>query len=523
MSDMREKTQSWRGGRWALFLGLALSAGLLAGCDEILDVELPGQITSEETFAPDQAEVLVLSAIGDIECAMSDYVAMNGAGNADAFHRTIGWLGGSMEYEPDPDTGTCSTGENDYAWFTGLHEGRWVAEQTYQRLDEEWTVEQVPNRDQLMAIAAIYIGHTMGFFGEYLCEVAVNAGPLLSWDEALEGNTQKGSIGAEGWYTAALGHISDAGGDFPIQPGVTSSAQQLAYLLRARSKLARQDYAGAAADAQMVSQGFVANITREAGGERKRWNRVYSNHNLTGYSTLVGEITHDFWQADDVTNPVTGQPYPDPIPYTGYWDLGILPDGRAVSDNGYPITTADEPTAQADSRVPAINTGNTEDVRGYPIWRQRKYTSEADDIALAKWEEAWLIRAEAAARGATAEDPIALVNEIRQEHGLNEIDGVSYNPTTENELLAMIIEENRRVHFLEGRFWSTKLRFLLEPAKAEALSFPWFPRNQGRAVQHNFQGGVRMVLPPSEYEINENFSQSDVGTFCPDFQTPVGI
>lgn len=512
MSHTREKTRLRRGGRWAMFLGLAFSTGLLAGCDEILEVQLPGQITSEETFNPEQADVLVLSAIGDIECAMSDFIAMNGAGNADAFHRTIGWLNGSMEYEPDPDTGSCSSGENDYGWFTGLHEGRWVAEQTYQRLDEEWTVEEVPNRDRLMAVSAIYIGHTMGFFGEYLCEVSVNAGPLLSWEEALEGNTSKGTIGAEGWYTAALGHISDAGGDFAIENGITDSAEQLAYLLRARSKLARGDYAGAAADAQMVSQGFVANITREGGGERRRWNRVYSNHNLTGYSTLVGEITHAFWQADDVTNPATGTAWPDPIPFTGYWDLGILPDGRAVSDAGNPVTTASEPTAESDSRVPAMDTGETEDVRGYPVWRQMKYTSEGDDIPLAKWEEAWLIRAEAAARGATAEDPIALVNTIRQAHSLPEIDGVSYNPTTEAELLNMIIEENRRTHFLEGRFWSTKLRHLL-----------WFPRNQGRAVQHNYQGGVRMVLPPDEYELNDNFSESDTGIHCPQFQTPTGI
>lgn len=512
MSHQRQKIRFWSGGRWMLFLVLAFSTGLLAGCDEILDVQLPGQITSEDTFNPGQADVLVISAIADIECAMSDFIAMNGAGNADAFHRTIGWLNGSMEYEPDPDTGSCSSGENDYGWFTSLHEGRWVAEQTYQRLEDEWTVDQVPNRDRLMAISAIYIGHTLGFWGEYLCEVAVNEGPLLSWDEALEGNTQKGTIGAEGWYTAALGHISDAGGDFPIEPGITSSAEQLAYLLRARSKFARGDYAGAAADAQMVPQGFRADITREAGGERKRWNRVYSNHNLTGYSTLVGPITHAFWQADDVTNPVTGTDWPDPIPYTGYWDLGILPDGRAVSDAGYPITTTDEPTAEPDTRVPAIDTGENESVRGYPIWRQQKYTSEGDNFPLAKWEEAWLIRAEAAARGATAEDPVALVNEIRAAHGLTQIDGVGYDPTTEDELLNMLIEENRRVHFLEGRFWSTKLRHLL-----------WFPRNQGRAVQHNFQGGVRMVLPPGEYEINENFDESDTGTYCPPNQTPVGI
>lgn len=515
MSHSDDQTRTWRGGRWVVFLALAFSTGFLAGCDDILDVELPGQITSEETFDPGQADVLVLSAIADIECALSDYVAMNGAGNADAFHRTIGWLNGSMEYEPDPDGGGCSNGENTYGWFEPLHEGRWMGEQVYQRLAEEEEWADVPNREQLMATAAIYIGLTNGFFGEFLCEVAVNTGPLLSWDEALEGAPSKDAVGAEGWYTRALTHISNIGSDFAIEPGITGSAEQLAYLLRARSKLARGDYAGAAADAAMVDQGFIANVTREAGGERKRWNRVFSNHNQTSYSTLVGPITHEFLQVDGTpTNPATGAAWPDPIPYTGYWNLGVLPDGRAVSDIGHPVTTDAEPTAEADTRVPALDTETAESVRGYPIWRQQKYTGLDDDIPLAKWEEAWLIRAEAAARGEglAGDDPVDLVNDIRVDHDLPEVDGVGYAPTGQDELLNMIIEENRRTHFLEGRFWSTKLRHNL-----------WFPRGEGRAVQHNFQGGVRMVLPPDEYELNPNFTQDDVGTFCPEFQAPVGI
>lgn len=523
MSHNNDQSRTRRGARWILFLALAFSTGFLAACEDILEVELPGQITEEETFNPGQAEVLVLSAIGDIECALSDYVAMNGAGNADALHRTIGWNNGSMEYEPDPDTGGCSNGENDYGWFTSLNEGRWVGEQVYQRLaeDEEWA--DVPNREQLMATAAIYIGLTNGLLGEFLCEVAINTGPLLSWDEALEGASAKNAVGAEGWYTRALNHISDMGSDFSIDPNITTSAQELAYLLRARSKMARGDYAGAAADANMITDDFIANVTREAGGERKRWNRVYSYQIQASWSTLVGPITHAFLQVSSPpTNPVTGDVYPDPIPYTGYWNLGILPDGRAVSDVGHPVTTDDGVDVQADTRVPVLNTGETEDVRGYPLWDQQKYTSTADDIPLAKWEEAWLIRAEAAARGQglAGDDPVVLVNEIRAAHDLNP---VTYGPTGEEELLEMIIEENRRTHFLEGRFWSTKLRFLLAGSNVEAIPFPWFPRNQGRAVQHNYQGGVRMVLPPGEYELNPNFSQDDVGTYCPQFQTPVGI
>ena len=36
----------------------------------------------------------------------------------------------------------------------------------------------------------------------------------------------------------------------------------------------------------------------------------------------------DFWEGDP--NPVTGQPWPAVLPFTGYRNLGILEDGRAA-------------------------------------------------------------------------------------------------------------------------------------------------------------------------------------------------
>ena len=151
----------------------------------------------------------------------------------------------------------------------------------------------------------------------------------------------------------------------------------------------------------------------------------------------------------------------------------------------------------------------------YPRWEQRKYTSQEDDYALAKWEEAWLIEAQVAG-GQTAID---LVNEIRAHpsHNLPQISGAYLTELTDGvndaqDIQVMLIEEVRRTFFLEGgRWWSHKLRYNL-----------WFPRTEDQD-QWNFtyQGGVRMVFPNGEFDLNPNLVEDDQGSLCPAGQEPI--
>jgi hypothetical protein len=491
-------------------LTLALAATVVA-CDDLLEVELPGQVTEDATFVPGQASLLVNSAIADVECALSDFTAFEGAGFDDTTTRTVGWWGGRFERPVTPGTaGTCAGSQENSsgAWFSPLHKGRWMAEQVYDRLANEWDVSQVPDREQLMATAAIYAGIVYTHFGEFFCEVTADAGPLMSWNQSLAEGEQ--------WFTTALGHIGTAG-DFAIPTGISSSAQEMAYLLRARARFAQNTPATdalAEQDAQQITQGFTSYVTREASAERVRINRVYSGHVGLGWVALLGPV--DWWAGDP--DPVSGTPWPAVIPYTGYWELAVLPDGRAVTDAGNPITLADA-GAVADPRVPAEDIGSGSGIgsggpNNYPRWEQRKYTSQDDDFALAKWEEAWLIRAQVLG-GQTAID---LVNDIRSHpsHNLPEIQGAYLASLTDGtndaaEIQNMLLEEIRRTHFLEGgRWWSTKLRYNL-----------WFPRGQG-ADQWNFQyqNGVRMVYPNGEFTQNPNLTEDDQGSLCPPFQDP---
>ncbi|MQA90809.1 MAG: hypothetical protein GEU90_11310 [Gemmatimonas sp.] len=470
----------------------------VAGCDSILEVEVPGQITEEGAFSPEQAEVLVNGAIADIECGLSDFIASNAAGSEDVTSRSVGWWGTVYEFGDDPGTANCSIAETSYGWFVPLHKGRMTAERVYDKLANEWTDEQVADREEKLAMAAIYAGITYTLFGEYFCEMAADTGPLMSWEESLQT--------ADQWFTLALGHIASAG-DFVIPTDVTTSARLMAHLLRARARFAMDDFAGAEADAMEIPQGFIAYITRESGGERTRWNRVNSAHvGQPGWAPTLGPI--EWWSGP--ADPVNGKEWPAIIPFTGYWDLGVLPDGRAIRDDQYPVTTTGSETAIADPRVPVLDLGEVSDANQYPIWRPEKYPSLETDIPLAKWEEAWLIRAQIAylrdGDGATA---ISLVNEIRT---VNDIPAVTYLSAADaTGVENMLIEEIRRTHFLEGRYWSAKLRYDL-----------WFPRGEGADLfSHPYNRGVRLVMPEDEFDQNPNLSQEDRGSMCPAGENPI--
>lgn len=471
--------------RWsrpALFL---LAAGALAGCDGILDVEIPGQIAEDALFSPSQAPILVSAAIGNIECAYSEFVSSSAAGNEDVFMRVTGWWGGAFEYQTAPGTGNCNSSDTAFGWWTPLHYGRGMAEQTYENLSQ-WT--EVANRDQLLAQSAIYAGVAYNLLGDYFCEVAIESGPLMTPDQTL--------AEAERWFTAALGHIGSA--DFAIPGGITSSARQMALLERARTRFARGDLSGAAADAGQISKGFMAFATRDAGGERTRWNRAVHALNQQGWGTLIGPV--DWW-----TGPGG---WPTVIPYTGYRDLGLLPDGRAVTDTGHPILTTGSAGAVADARVPVkqdfLPNGEPRIFNRFPVWHQRKYTGLDSDIPMANWEEAWLILAEIEG----GQSAIDRVNEIREFHKLPLVTYLS--PGDAAGIERMIIEERRRSLFLEGRFWSTKIQKNL-----------WFPRGfDTTPYPYNYQEAVRLAMPQNEYILNSNTDLNDRGTLCDPSERP---
>jgi hypothetical protein len=235
-------------------------------------------------------------------------------------------------------------------------------------------------------------------------------------------------------------------------------------------------------------------------------------------TTVAGVV--DWWEdPSSGTNP--GGPWPASdagdstrlIPFTGYVGLGIAADGRAVDAVGNAIDTT---TAGAvlDTRVTALFGAAALDNEDAG-WLQQKWTTEDDDVPIVGWQEMVLIQAEAATTAAAA---IGFINELRSAASLPL---VTYAPTG-GEVDNMIFEERRRQLWLEGRFWAAKIR-----NQGPTGTKLWFPRDGRQATReqdpndNNMNGGVRMRMTNSEFDLNDNASRADRATKCIVEQRPV--
>jgi len=475
-------------------VALLLCSVAVSGCDleNMLEVQLPHSITEQELEGPAAAPLLVNSVIAHFECGYSGFTYEE-SGRADSWdrHRGGGAGDGGETYRRDARAGACSEANTGYNWYQPIMISRSLAFETYEML-AGLTDQQVQNRERLMATTAIYAAANVGLLGEFFCEMAFDSGSLMTQDQTL-------SI-AEEWVDRALGHIANTG-DFAVSHGATESIETLAYGLRARIRWARgpEHWDGALEDALRVPKGYTAVITRESGPLRA--NKMWEAGTFVGLGHIMGPFRH--WSGPP--NPVTGRSWPAVIPFTGYLDLGILPDGRAISDDQYPITTVEYAAAVPDHRVQTrVQTVQGPEPGPVPI----KYSSAADDQPLVSWNDIWLIRAEIEGGQAA----IDLVNELRDARNLPL---VTYaDPSNPDQVLDMIIEERRRDLWLEGRFWSTKIQH------TDRL---WFPRAFGNSLFQGYAygGGVTMTMPDSEYELNPNLDLSMRGTGCAPERAPV--
>jgi hypothetical protein len=470
-----------------MLLGLSLAA--FTACDGVLDVELPAQLTDDALADPKGAQIQVNTFINWFEEAFDQHV-YNHLGREDGGEV---YLCGPMctFFHYTPENGQFAVMARSLRFSTELHD----------KLENEWTVAQVPDRAKMLAISSIYEGAVLNWMGSNLCEVAVQGGPLMSPSETLNR--------ADAALTRALTEIQGAGGDFALQNGIATSARNLTYGLRAQVRWMNGNLPGAAADAALVPNGFKAWATRETGPDRR--NDGWYSGTSGGFLELSDPI--DWWQG--LPNPVTGQPWGRPIPFTGYTFLGIMPDGRAVREDGVPIRTQAAVNAHGvtegaivDTRIPMVNPIiQGKQARG---WSPSKLTAEGADNPIVNWQEMILIRAEAAG----GQQAIDLVNVLRAADNLPRVTYAS--PGDAQQIRRMIIEERRRALFNEARFYYTKLK---------NLDLLWFPRASGgtRAQGHRLQGGIRTIMPLNEFIYNEHLTTSDRATLCPAAERPVQI
>jgi hypothetical protein len=336
-----------------------LAAGLgatLAACRDLtsLEQETPSRIGAGDLDRPENATLLVRSAIGDFECALANYVVAGGLvgdelANANLTNRL--WDYDRRTILPTNDVYSTARCGDDPTVYTTLSTARYDADHVLGLLDG-WTDAQVEGRIGLIATAAAYAGYSLVLLGEGMCSAAIDVGPELPPAQIL--------AEAEARFTRAIDAATAAGDDQILH---------LAILGRARARLDLGNRDGAAADATQIPQGFVVNATY-SNAKDSRQNVVYNFM----YQLLAATVDTPF---RDVT-------------------FGGAPDPR--------VNVVDAGTAGSDNVT--------------PIFLPAKYSAFETPIPIGRWEEAQLILAEADAAAGDASGAVGIINTLHANAGI---------------------------------------------------------------------------------------------------------
>ena len=335
---MRER-QTIRIGRTGVArLGLLLAAAAFTtGClNDLLDFQAGDRVESDNLEGPENAELLVRSAVGDFECAFIQYIVTTSQVTDEMDNSN---LASTEAFQLDRRA--INKERTHYALFPcGTHEGlltpiqtaRFQADDIIRKL-EGWTDADVNpsnpgRRTELIATAAAYAGYDYIMLGEAFCSASVDGGPELSQTDVF--------TLAEERFTKAL-QAAETAGD--------ADMKNLALVGRARVRLNLGKTAEAVADAEQVTPGFEHFATVSAASTRSR-NNIYQ---FNGVSSLIT----------------------------------VGPAYVGLTFGGVP-----------DPRVPVLVPGGNASDNLTPLRLQQKYTSLDQPVRMASYTEAQLIIAE---------------------------------------------------------------------------------------------------------------------------------
>jgi hypothetical protein len=372
----------------------------MAGCSDILSVELPGRIPSELLNDPATAPTLAASVVADFECAFSNYVTSTST-LSDQF------LGASGNLVAE-NWGTKKIPENDttneqaacgawYGAYTPMQTARFQADDILDRL-QSWTdaqakVELAP----LRARVATFGGYAYTLLGEGFCAMRFN-------EEAGIHTPQEVLAIAETKFTAALALV-----DALAAGAVKAELGNLVRVGRARVRLDRGNTAGAATDAALVTPGFEFFVTRSADASSRYHEAGLAMADL-GNSSVAPEYRN--------------------------LTVGGQPDPRVQVAAGLTVGLLE---LSFDAVTPLFVVTN-------------KNFSSADPMRLASYIEAQLIQAEALG-GATA---VGIINARRTQLQLPQYTGA----TDAASIKALVLDERNREFFMEGgQRYNDLLRF----------------------------------------------------------------
>ncbi len=374
----------------AAAVGVALLSITSAACDKLLSVENPGRVAVEALEDPALAPALAYASLQSFQCAFGQWVSTAGMlsgeyWSANGFVNNHIWeWRGVQEIKNEPGACTTSRAATNMGFYSPMQQARWQLDDAHKRISV-FTDQQVANRARILAEMRAYAGYTYVILAESMCEMTVDNGPKMNKAEVL-------AI-AEARFTDALASANTAN---------DASLRNMAYVGRARTRLDAGNLAGAAADAQQVTAGFVRNAEFSE-TTPARENRLY---NLS--------VRNDF--------------------------VSVTPAYRGLTlENGAP-----------DPRVKVADMKRIGPDNNTAIWQQQKFTgSGAVSLPIASWAEAQLILAEAS----TGTAQLDAINRVRAAQNIPAL-----VPPPGADMMSIILEERRRQLFSEGHRYVDMLR-----------------------------------------------------------------
>jgi hypothetical protein len=254
---------------------VAATASVACNTSALLDVETPAAVPVGMIEDPKNATLMVNSAVADFECALGATIAVEGIISdelADAQLGAAAWpydrRDANTQTNGSYGTNPCSNNQTP-GIYNPLSTARWGADHALTNLTT-WTDAEVPNRQALIAKAALYAGFSYAMIGMSFCSAAFDLGPEV----------QQAAIFplAEARFTTAIA---------AAQGSQSTALLNAAYVGRARVRLFQGNKAGAAADAALVPAGFVFNTANDA-TDNRLYNRIYTITTRSGFYTVEG-------------------------------------------------------------------------------------------------------------------------------------------------------------------------------------------------------------------------------------------
>ena len=239
--------------------GLILMLGGVTGCEDLLQVELPGVVEEAALEDPAIAGLLVNSAVADFECAYNNYTFGSSAFSDEMWHSSGAQIdrewGGRIIDANHQNMAQAPCEGTGFGQYTPIQTARTEAEDAIRRVTE-FPDADVPDKALLVATSHAYAGYDYVMLGEGFCEMAIDGGSLLMPDQVLRM--------AEEHFTQAL---SDGNAEI----------MNMARVGRARVRLDFGDGPGAMSDAQLVPEGF-SKVASRGDDHPRRYNKGYDRY-----------------------------------------------------------------------------------------------------------------------------------------------------------------------------------------------------------------------------------------------------